>query len=154
MFDIVGFELEEFTKRGKSKSIIKLNAKYFAQLRLQESQSSSDIQSTDCNTSTFARIRKKISNHPALHGSSRYSFNSLSESSLFLSPRVLKNTRFLLDLMYRENLRSYGFVDENGQPLERIIASWLEDQIDSDEDIGLDLEEDSGSDDESTGEPL
>ena len=47
--------------------------------------------------------------------------------------------------MYRENLRTNGFVDESGRPLERNVTSWLEGPIDSDDDIGLDFGDDSGS---------
>lgn len=148
MFDIVRFEVEEFTRRNKSTGIIRLNAKYFAQIRSQESQHSSDLRSSDTSLQSSALIQRKITIHPALFGSRRYSYTSLNECSLFLSPRILKNTRFLLDLMYRENLRTNGFVDESGQPLERIITSWLEGPIDSDDDIGLDFGDESGSDDD------
>ena len=148
VFDIIGFELEEFTRTGKVKNITRLNAKFFAQIRLQESVQSTYLRSSDASVQSCAIIRQKITIHPALKGSSRYTFNSLNESSLFLSPRILKNTRFLLDLMYRENLRANGFVDESGQPLERIITSWLEGPLDSDDDIGLDFEDDYNSDED------
>ena len=49
-------------------------------------------------------FRNKFVRHPVLTGGNEYRCRHLSTTSLFLDPRIVKNTKFLMDLVFLEVL--------------------------------------------------
>jgi hypothetical protein len=142
VFDIQAFELQE----SRQISHIALQLHYYNFIRDQEVLLLKD------------KLRCKITQHPVLHGSSRYSVGELSRASFYLNNVTLRNTKFLLDLMYLENLAVNSYVNEEGHRLNQYYMSQedldMEDEDDSDDeeeeddDLFLLEEEDEDDDDD------